>query len=165
MISSQIQRQFTYHQWAWRHVFASLKQVDEATYKEERPFFWGSMHGTVAHGLAADFVWLNRCQGHSPQKLPTAKEFANLEAILEQLAIVWDDWEALLRSYSDEDYGRIIHYTTTEGFERQARLVDIVQHMVNHGTEHRSQLTPVLYELGFPTPELDFIYFSLEHAV
>lgn len=162
MISLRMQKLFTYHQWAWRHVFARLEQVDEAEYKREQPFFWRSMHGMVTHGLAADFVWLRRCQGHSPSQLPRSKDFANLAEIVEQLNGVWRDWEALLQSYNNEDYGRVIAYRTTDGHEKQALLGDIVQHMVNHGTEHRSQLTPHLYQLGYPTPELDYIYFCLE---
>ncbi len=48
----------------------------------------------------------------------------------------------------DDDCKKAISYTTTEGdlVSRQAR--DVIQHMFNHQTHHRGQLTSILCSFG-----------------
>jgi uncharacterized damage-inducible protein DinB len=56
---------------------------------------------------------------------------------------------------------RPVEYRNTRGNGFTLTLVDIVQHVANHATEHRSQITPILFQLGQPTQPLDFMLFCL----
>lgn len=163
MSSQRIQKMFNYHQWAWRHVFASVHKLDEAEYRMERPFFWGSIHNVLAHSVSADYIWLNRTIGNHIYRLSDGNDYADFEEILEQWMAIWDDWSALLRSFTENEYESPIKYRTTEDIDQQTVLADILHHMINHGTEHRSQLTPLLFQLGHPTPALDYIAYCRQH--
>jgi len=56
--------------------------------------------------------------------------------------------EQVINALSENDISKLIHYKTTEGDEVSARVSDILQHMFNHQTHHRGQLTCVLSQLG-----------------
>jgi uncharacterized damage-inducible protein DinB len=43
-------------------------------------------------------------------------------------------------------------------------LVHLMQHLVNHGTYHRGQVTTMLRQLGAQTATLDMLFFFRESA-
>jgi uncharacterized damage-inducible protein DinB len=47
-----------------------------------------------------------------------------------------------------------------EGIEYELKMDDVLRHVFNHATEHRSQMTPVLAQLGHPTEPLDYARFA-----
>ena len=44
------------------------------------------------------------------------------------------------------------------GEPQQRSRLEIVTHLVNHGTHHRGQISAALTALGRPAPVLDYIY-------
>ncbi len=164
MLAAQFQRLFAYNQWAWRQVFPSLAQLSDAEYKADRPFFWGSLHGLMVHAVAAESIWLARLHGDSPSSLLQPADFADFAAVRAQWEAGNARWQSYLSSLTDTDLPRIIAYRNTRGDANQLPVSDIVQQVANHATEHRSQMTPVLFELGAPTPPLDYLRFCLQNA-
>jgi uncharacterized damage-inducible protein DinB len=163
MIADQMRKLFDYNYWAWRRVFASIKKLDPADYMAVRPVFNqdDSLHRLLVHSLAAESIWLARCHGHSPNALLDLADFPDFPAVEELWATVEDDWQNFLRGLNDTDLVRPVEYRNTRGNGFTLTLVDIVQHVANHATEHRSQITPILFQLGQPTQPLDFMLFCL----
>ena len=157
------QNLFAYNNWAWDQVFASLEQVNEREYQAERPFFWGSLHGLAVHGLTAEWIWLSRIKGESPQQMLVPADYAAFPAVKAHWMSVRQDWGKYLDSLADSDLSTSIEYRNTRGNGFTLVLQDILLHVFNHATEHRSQMTPILYQLGHPTPALDYLFFSLRH--
>ena len=56
--------------------------------------------------------------------------------------------ELLINTLSENDLESIIHYKTTEGLNVSARVGDVLQHMFNHQTHHRGQLTCILSQFN-----------------
>ena len=164
MSTSQLPKLFVYNAWAWDHVFDSVAQVDAAAYLLERPFFWGSIHGLLVHSMTAEWIWYNRCQGHSPTYLLNPAHYADFAAVRSAWQPVREEWSRYVNSLTDDDLAQTIAYTNTRGEPYSLGLADLLQHVMNHATEHRSQLTPVLYDLGFPTPALDYMAFCLKQG-
>lgn len=156
------QQQFTYNDWAWQHVFASVRQLSAESYRQDRGFFWGSIHGMLVHSLSAESIWLERSKGNSPRTLFDPASYADFDAVLAHWSIVTDTWYSYLDELDADMLYKAVAYRSTEGEARENSQADILQHLVLHGMEHRSQLTPTLYQLGVPTPSLDYIYFMLE---
>ncbi len=164
MLAAQLQRLFTYNQWAWRQVFPSLAQLPDPAYKAARPFFWQSLHGLMVHAVAAEFIWLSRLHGESPTSLLQPDEFPNFAAIQSRWEVVNANWQTYLAGLADADVTGVVDYRNTRGDAFRLPLRDIVQHVANHATEHRSQMTPILFNLGAPTPPLDYMQFCLQNA-
>ena len=161
MLLESLQKRLAYHEWAWQQIFDSIKQLDEAEYKKDRGYFWGSMHGMLVHGMAAEVIWLSRSKGVSPKTLLDPDDYPDLSSVLSHWEIVAVDLREFIHSITLDDLARTVEYRSTEGDIKQLNQLDIIQQVLNHATEHRSQLTPTLFNLGVPTCWMDYMYFCL----
>lgn len=155
-----VERLFAYNKWAWNRVFPSLEAIPEEEYFAERPFFWESLHGLAAHGYGAERAWLQRIGGESPSQLPAASEFASFAELRDAWASLWSEWQEYVGSLTASKLDDTLEYRDTEGEEFELRMDDVLRHVFNHATEHRSQMTPVLAQLGHPTEPLDYGRFA-----
>ena len=180
MLTKHFQRQFAYNEWAWQQVFASVKALSAEIYHADQGYFWGSMHGMLVHGLSAEFIWLERFNGRSPNALLTPDDLNDAAANLVRWRAVepdvapraalfakWEgvsaEWRERIDTMTEDDWSQPISYRSTEGRAHVQPMMTIAQHVLMHGMEHRSQLTPMLFNLGVPTTQLDFIYYCLSN--
>ncbi len=161
MLIKQYQKLWRYNNWAWSHLLESVQKLPDEEFKKEHPFFWKSIHTTLAHTVAAEKLWLERLKGNNPDRLLDAKNLPTLNSILELRHQMQEQWMAYLNSLSSERVNGQISYRSTEGIMQHNKVADIIQHVANHSTEHRSQLTPILFQLNVPTDPLDFIFYCL----
>ncbi len=161
MIANQMRKLFAFNNWAWDRVFDSVEKLPAEAYHAPRQLFEGSIHATLVHGFSAEYIWLARCEGSSPEALFDPRDYAGFAAVRESWQPVTDKWRGYVQELSDEECAQIIAYRNTRGNGFSLPLVDILQHVVNHATEHRSQLTPILYHLELPTQPLDYMRFQL----
>ena len=154
-------RHFEYNMWAWNRVFPSLAALPEEEYFAERPFFWHSLHGLAVHGFSSERNWLLRSRdGISPQAAH-AGSFSSFEALHRSWEPLWEAWQTYLDSLNSSALTETVTYRNAENEGFGILLDDVLRHVVNHGTEHRSQMTPVLAQLGHPTEPLDYAYFAI----
>ncbi|MCL4867631.1 MAG: DinB family protein [Anaerolineae bacterium] len=158
------QKLFAYNAWAWDRVFASVEKLDAAAYHAPQPFFWGSIHGLLVHCLAAEWIWYSRCQGNSPTTLLNPDDYPDFVAVRSAWQPIRENWFNYVNSLADEQMTQTIQYRNTRGQTFNLVLSDLLHHVMNHATEHRSQLTPTLYNLDFPTPPLDYMAFCLQQV-
>ena len=119
-----------------------------------------SIRDTVTHMYAAEWVWYSRWQGTSPTALLTTDTFADLAA----LRSAWIEQERKIRTFVEElgDAGmpRVFAYTMFNGQSSGSPFWQMLQHVVNHGSYHRGQVTTMLRQLGAQPPQpLDMIAF------
>jgi len=116
-----------------------------------------SLHETLTHILAAEWVWLKRCQGSSPKALLDPKQFPDLSALREKWAEVEQEQAAFVAWLSDESLDRVVRYTNFRGEEWEYSLRHVFQHVVNHSTYHRGQVMAMLRQLGAAGVMTDFL--------
>ncbi len=160
MRASEIQRLFRYNYWATGRVLEAASRVSEERFLAPARVSHGSLRGTLAHILGTEWVWRSRYEGGvSPARVPIGEDFPTLEALRarwgqEETA----NWEFLNR-LSDEDLDRTVRYTNTSGIPFENPLWELLLHVVNHGTQFRSEAAVVLTEYGQSPGDLDFILF------
>lgn len=155
-----VRRLFAYNEWAWARVFPSMAAVPHEVYVAEHPYYWHSLHALAVHCYSADWIWFQRLQGESPTAMATPAAFASFAALRKEwdpLRIAWHSW---LDGLTDASLAETLHYRDTSGNHFSVRMGDLLRHVVNHATEHRSQMTPILYQAGHPTDPLDMIAFA-----
>jgi len=148
-------RLYDYHCWANGKVLDHLRTLPEEVFRKEVELGFRSVADVIGHIAAADEVWLTRLQGSSPAGL-VSKAFASVEEAGDWMARTESQFREWIVSADDD---RFVTYRNTKGTEFRNTAAEIVQHLVNHGTYHRGNVTTILRFLGHPGVQTDYIAF------
>jgi uncharacterized damage-inducible protein DinB len=164
MNAESIRSLYGYNRWANERLRALAEALPPDRMHERLGASYESIHATLAHILAAEIIWLSRWRDVSPPKLLGADDFADLRAIGARWAAQQRDMDAFLGALTSDQLAKTVAYTNTMG-ERYAYPVwQMMVHLVNHGTHHRSELAEMLTQLGSPPPSLDLLVYY-DHLV
>lgn len=145
---------YDYHRWANRRLFdVTIERGEDVAVRDVGPqFSYPTILRMFGHLYGADWLWLHRWQGTSPTRVPGA-EFTSLGGLRQ----VWDAFEeeqkGFLESLTPADLARVVEYQSTQGKTYRAALGRLLQHVVNHGTHHRSEIATMLTTLGGSPPD------------
>jgi uncharacterized damage-inducible protein DinB len=113
----------------------------------------------MAHLLAAQQIWLSRCKGEPAIGGALWPDWP--AAVFEQ--IINDnhrEWLSYLNTLNPDDFDRLIAYKSFQGMPFENKLVDILAHLINHGTHHRAQAGQQLKLAGVEKlPITDYIFY------
>lgn len=150
---------YEYNYWANKRILTASTHVTQEQFAAPASFPYGGLHGTLLHILEAEWSWRALFQ-----KIDDASEL--LPADYPTLAVIetrWQDEETAMRAYinglSDEDMESHLRYTTDTGIKRDRILWHCLLHVVNHGTQHRSEAAALLTDYGHSPGDLDFTVF------
>jgi uncharacterized damage-inducible protein DinB len=166
MTLQDLQTLVDYHYWARDRLLAALEPLTPEQYNRDLANSFRSIRETVTHVYAAEWAWYERWKGQSPTALLPADRFADLAALHK----AWTDQERNLRGYIDRlgDGGvsRIIEYKLLSGQAGASPVWQMVQHVVNHASYHRGQITTMLRQIGAEPPKpMDLIaYYQVQAA-
>lgn len=155
---------FDYNQWANERLLAVAEQVPRERLAERFGASFDSIHGTLAHVLAAEILWLSRWRGVSPPRLLSAGDFDSLAVIRARWIAQQRDLQAFLDDLTPEKLATPLQYTNTRGKAFSYPLWQMMLHLVNHGTHHRSELSDMLTRVGAAPPPTDLIVFLAERV-
>jgi len=154
-----------YHYWARDRLLAALDPLTPEQFDRDLGSSFKSIHDTVVHTYAAEWAWYMRWTGTSPTALLTPDQFPDVASI----RAAWTENEARIRAFV-EDLGeagisRVIEYKLLSGEPGASPIWQMLQHVVNHASYHRGQVTTMLRQLGAkPAKPLDMIAYYRTHA-
>ena len=166
--SDHHRRAARYNRWINTNLYLACQQLSEQQFCSDQKLFFHSVCGTLNHLLITDLLWLKRLAN----SYPILEELRDIEfppkldgTISTELDQLWelrqriDDvmirWTDLLRQ---DDAKAVIEYTSTAGTEYAKPLDATLQHLFNHQTHHRGQVTAVLGQLGVDYGETDLLF-------
>lgn len=160
MDGDDIQTLFGYNYWANRQLLARAARLSPAELDEPTGEEPASIRSTLVHILGAEWLWRVRVHERvSPAVLLTTESFPDLAAIRER----WQEEEAamlgFLATLDRKRLGEVVEYRNTRGVPFQNVLWHILAHLVNHGTQHRSEAAVALTSRGQSPGDLDFIVY------
>lgn len=161
----QIRTTFEYSFWARGKLLDVIRTLDETKLKEgEHKGVYGSIHDTLAHMGSSEWLWIRRCLGESPMKLPKGEDFESLDA----LVTWWDGVHAEAMQYlsrlQEVQLSWPITYTAPDGKTRTRKIWHMLLQVPNHQTEHRSQIATMLGQMGVEVPPTDLVVYLSEIA-
>lgn len=153
---------YKYNQWANAKILNAAASVTLDQYLAPASFPHGGLRGTLAHTLFAEWIWRHRWEGISPTVRFKPEDFPEFESLRSR----WAEEEQLLMSFvenvTDERLNSRFFYTTTTGEPHERILWQVMVHVVNHGTQHRSEAAALLTDFGHSPGDLDLVYFLAE---
>jgi uncharacterized damage-inducible protein DinB len=126
-----------------------------------RSSYYGSIQGLLGHVVSADMNWLRRLREQfssdeplqrsilmppgktgTPYAFPQFDEYRHDRALLDAIFV---DWVALADTAR---FGEILAYMDLRGHPRRFYVSDVLDHVFNHQTHHRGQVSQLLDEMG-----------------
>jgi uncharacterized damage-inducible protein DinB len=165
MSPAEIQQLYDYNAWANQRSLAAAEKLTPEQFTKPLGSSFSSIRDTLAHICGAEWIWLERFQGRSPAALPNVAEFEDLASLREH----WLEQEQRLLAFAggltQSDLDRDMEYKTLKFGVYRNPLWQSMQHLVNHGTYHRGQVTTMLRQLGAEPVLTDLMHFYRERAV
>ena len=156
-----------YHYWARDRMLDALDTLPPEDFSKPMGNSFGSIRDTVVHLYSAEWIWLQRWHGASPTAPPPG--VATLTDVTSVRA-AWLALESAVRRYvSDLDDARVnerVSYRNMAGVEAESSRWTMLQHVVNHASYHRGQVTTMIRQAGGQVPlAQDLITFYRDRGV
>lgn len=160
MDKAYIQTLYKYNQWANARILDSAAQLANEVYmaQDSRPHRF--LHGILTHILFAEWIWRSRWMGISPLTRLKAEDFPTFESLRSRWQAENIELMNFVEAVSDERLNSPFQYASVEGVRYENILWESMAHLVNHGTQHRSEAAVILTELDRSPGDLDLILFT-----
>jgi uncharacterized damage-inducible protein DinB len=147
-----------FHAWANQRILERAAALDDDAFRGPAPLDHGTVFDTLRHLVDVDWSWREFCTGHDVG-----------QTYLWDHGFVLDDLPSITTFCAEEDARLAGYVTSLDGaaLDEHLRLGDdpadsvprwlIVAHVVNHGTQHRSELARFLTERGHSPGDMDLI--------
>jgi uncharacterized damage-inducible protein DinB len=162
MNKQDIQLLYRYNHWANERILNVAANVTAEQFLAPDSYPHGGLRGTLTHTLSAECTWRKRWQGESPAQGIKPEEFPTFDLLRSR----WREEEKALGVFvdnlTDEKLDETFQYKTMRGDAMENILWHAMAHLVNHGTQHRSEAAAMLTALGHSPGDIDFIVFLRE---
>ena len=155
---------YDFNAWANQRTLDACAALTHEQFTRDLGSSFRSVRDTLAHIYGAQWVWLERWHGRIPPALPSPADFPDFETVKRRFAEIDRNLIDYAASLSPEDLQRVLDYRTLAGTPNAQPLWQMLQHVANHSTYHRGQVTTLLRQLGAKAPATDLIYFYRERA-
>jgi uncharacterized damage-inducible protein DinB len=148
-----------YNRWANRRILQAASKVTPEQFTRDLQSSHRSLRDTLAHVLAAEWIWLERWKGNSPGSLLNPTAFQTIKSLESRWGELERDYVEFVSGLTDELLEKVISYRNTKGEVWAYPLGQMLQHVMNHSTYHRGQVTTLLRQLGAEVQPLDLLVF------
>jgi uncharacterized damage-inducible protein DinB len=162
MNREDVDRLYEYEAWATRRTLDGAAALTPEQFVQDLRNSFPSVRDTLVHILNAEWVWLRRWRGESPRAGLAASDFPDAARLREGFTKVEAERHGYLAGVPEEALSRELVYRDLQGVERRLPLIHSLQHLVNHGSYHRGQVTTMLRQLGAAPVSTDLARFYLE---
>jgi uncharacterized damage-inducible protein DinB len=170
-----IRLMYEYNYWGNKRILDACTKVTPEQYTATTDF--GNLRATVIHIVDAEWSWLRSFRSHfvpadrigDPWKIEdlvqwgteelTDADLPTVDALNERWQAEERDMRAYLGTLSDAHLNGILRYPLDGGIVRERTLWHCLLHVVNHGTQHRSEAAALLTSYGASPGGMDMTLF------
>ena len=165
MTKQDLQMLLDYHYWARDRVLAAIETLSPEQFTRDMGNSFRSIRDTAAHIYSADWIWFRRWQGESPTAIIKSETFPDLTSLREAWLTLERHVRAHVSGLDANAIEKVTEYRLLNGQPGASPFWQMLQHVVNHGTYHRGQLTTMLRQIGAAPPRsMDLIAFYRERG-
>ena len=149
-----------YNSWANAQVLAACEALPAEQLSATAPGAYGTIHRTLGHIIHAEADYVGRLTGNEPRPpfdWHSGPSVSEIRAFAEEVAT------ALLDAIQRTPPDHIVHEEedgNTLDYKARALFIQII----NHGIEHRTNITTILSSLGLSAPEVDGWAYLFAHG-
>jgi len=150
-----------YNRWATARILQQVEQLPEHQLRAAATLDHGSAWQTLLHLVDVEWSWRLMAQ-----RIPAATVLWEVEDLgdLARVQAFWRTEETALVAYvqtlDEVQLNAPVEFGTPQGWPaRQAKLWQILTHIVNHSTQHRTELARYLTDCGHSPGDLSMLQF------
>ncbi|MGE5700950.1 MAG: DinB family protein [Clostridia bacterium] len=153
-----------YNVWANRTIFKHLKELPEGVDRQEVQSVFATFADALFHLYLVDNIWLSAMSGatfdetmariNRVNEEAKGKSVQEMEGLFEGIA---DKYLSFFHSLPDVD--AVKEYPHPQYGILRASYAELAQHIVNHGTYHRGNVTAMLRQMGHAGVATDYPFF------
>ncbi len=159
-------KQVDYHAWANTQLFNRIKELPnyETIFTEQIQSVFPSIKDTFAHIYVTDQVWLHILHGKSMNEAIQDRESLRTEIENKSFLELEEMFDNMAKQYIDflitiEDVNAVFVIENPYVGKLETSILELVQHVVNHGTYHRGNITAMIRQLGHSSTMTDFVLY------
>ncbi len=170
MTKDDLQLLYEYDRWANNRVLQAASALSIEEFTRDLGGSFRSVRDTLVHIIAAEWAWLTIWNEPSPSSaFVTHDLWTRLHAIFPPNA--FPDVAAVQLRWAEVEREQVefVNRVTNESLERmvpvrstQISLAHLMQHLANHSTYHRGQVSLMMRQLAAEPVATDFALFLLE---
>jgi uncharacterized damage-inducible protein DinB len=164
MTPEEIRLLYDYNSWANRRTLESCAALTPEQFTKDMGSSFPSIRHTLTHIMDAEWVWLERFQERAASAMPDNSRFGDLASLRAEWTALETRLMGFMRGLTQADLERVIEYKTMKFGVYRNPMWQSLQHLVNHGTYHRGQVTTLLRQLGAQPNSLDLMHFYRERS-
>ncbi|MFJ6210237.1 DinB family protein [Lysinibacillus sp. NPDC092081] len=160
-------KMFEYNGWSNNKVFEHLSSLPSSVLTKEIMSVFPTLKDVLVHIYVTDLGWLDAIKGQEDKDIEElAKKVKNLADTTNGKSL--KELRELYHSLHLEILDEIENIDNLDGEVNvhfgyaKFSYIDIVNHIVNHGTYHRGNLTAMLRQLGYSGCQTDYSLFLFE---
>jgi len=165
MTPEDIVQLYDFNSWANHRAMGAASALTPEQFTKPMGSSFSSVRDTLAHICGGEWVWLERFLGRSPSAMPDNSRFADLASLRAHWQPIDTNLLTFVRGLKQEDLDRDMEYKTMKFGVYKNPLWQSLQHLINHGTYHRGQITTMLRQHGAQPILTDLIHFYRERSV
>jgi uncharacterized damage-inducible protein DinB len=155
---------YDFNAWANHRTLEACAALTPEQFTRDLSSSFRSVRDTLAHIYGAQWIWLERWHGRAPVALPSAADFPDIDTVRRRFVEIDRNLVDFAASLNADDLQRAIQFKTMAGTPNAQPLWQLLQHVANHSTYHRGQVTTLLRQLGAKATSTDLIAFYRERA-
>jgi uncharacterized damage-inducible protein DinB len=155
---------YDFNAWANHRTIEACSALTPEQFTRDLASSFRSVRDTLSHLYSAQWAWLERWHGRTPTGPPPSADFSDFETARRRFIEIDRNLVDFAASLNADDLHRVIQFKTLAGLANAQPLWQLLQHVANHSTYHRGQITTLLRQLGAKATSTDLIIFYRERA-
>ena len=117
---------------------------------------WGSLRGILVHILDVEISWRQIVQKLELSPDLVEQDFPDIFTLKMRWAAERENWFSFCKSFDSQALNASYTYQFDNGPIRTRLVWQTIVHVVNHGTQHRSEAAYLLTGYGYSPGDIDF---------
>lgn len=155
----QIRTLHKYNKWANERFFDAVSNLTPEQYTRDMQSSHRSVRDTFVHVISVEWIYQQRVNGDSPKSLWSSLDFLTVPKLKEEWVKLIGRQMSFVANLTEKQLKTPITYINLAGEPRTYFLWQILQHVVNHSSYHRGQITTMLRQLGAVPVSTDFLLY------
>lgn len=169
MTKDEIQLLYEYDRWANKRVLRAASSLSVEQFTRDLGGAFRSVRDTLVHIIGCEWAWLTIWKQSSVTSAYVTDMWTRVKTVFDSNA--FPDLAAVQRRWTEveSEQNEFVDRVTNESLSRmvpvnasQISLEHLMQHLANHSTYHRGQLSLMMRQLGAEPIATDFAFFLME---